>query len=368
MFCTHRTLLRCSCWCPLACMLVGSTATLLRAQEGKRALPDTQATPQLVATQPATAEIGEGQVPTEKGKFPAATTSSFLRLESSPDGELKSLQTSVTRFSTAAPDGVQVDLIGAVHIGEPEYYAELNKLFDTYDVLLYELVAAEGTVIPKGGKREGSNPIAMLQDAAKNMLGLASQLEEIDYTKAHFVRADMTPEQITAKMSARGETALTLALGTLADVMRQQNKAAQRAAQDGGAAAAMAELEDLSLFDMMGNPAKMKRVLAQQFAATGSLDEALGGPLNQLLVVDRNGEALKVLQKQIALGKKKIGIFYGAAHLPDFEKRLIEDFGLKPVEGTDNPRWITAWDLTSSPTPRLSEPASLLLNLLKALE
>lgn len=361
MFRTHKFFMRGSRWCPLACVLVGSTATLLRAQEVEELSQEAAAAPQIVATQPATVENPQRQLA-------SLTTSSFLRVESSSAGELKSLQTSVTRYRTAAPGGVQVDLIGAVHIGEPEYYAELNTLFDTYDVLLYELVAPEGTVIPKGGKREGTNPIALLQDTAKNMLGLASQLEEIDYTKAHFVRADMTPEQIAAKMSERGETALTLALGTLADVMRQQKVAAKRAAQDGTAAAAMAELEDLSLFDMMGNPAKMKRVLAQQFAATGSLDQALGGPLNQLLVVDRNGEALKVLQKQIALGKKKIGIFYGAAHLPDFDKRLINDFGLQPAEGSDDPRWLTAWDLSSTEKPRLSEPASLLLNLLKALE
>ena len=51
--------------------------------------------------------------------------------------------------------------------------------------------------------------------------------------------------------------------------------------------------------------------------------------------------ALKVFQKELAKGKKKIGIFYGAAHMPDFEKRLREDFGLK----RDSEQWLTAWDL-----------------------
>src|SRR5262249_34256709 len=35
------------------------------------------------------------------------------------------------------------------------------------------------------------------------------------------------------------------------------------------------------------------------------------------------------------------GIFYGAAHMPDFEKRLAEDFDLKK----DKVEWVTAWDL-----------------------
>ncbi|MEZ6138002.1 MAG: hypothetical protein R3C53_24220 [Pirellulaceae bacterium] len=310
----------------------------------------------------------------------------FLRLEY-VDGKPTSLQTAVTSYHASAPGGVQVDLIGAVHIGEASYYQELNKLFDTYEVLLYELVAPEGTVIPRGGKREGTNPVAMLQDSAKNMLGLESQLELIDYTKTHFVRADMTPQQISDKMSERGDTALTLALSTVADVMRQQNLAAQTGERN-----ALADLEDLSLVDIMSNPLKMKRVLAQQFADSGSLDKALGGPLNQLLIVDRNAEALRGLQKQIAQGKKRIGIFYGAAHLPDLEKHLLEDFGLKKVVATsvrdkpaksqttvelptdseqpasENPRWLVAWDLTTAKQPELSQPASLLLNLLKALD
>jgi hypothetical protein len=319
------------------------------------------------------------QEPTEPRQATASVTAAklakpteFLRL-AMEDGEPKSLDTAVVTYRSTAPGGVQVDLIGAVHIGENQYYEDLNRLFDSYDVLLYELVAPDGTVIPKGGKRDGggTNPVSMLQDGAKNMLGLESQLERIDYTKPHFVRADMTPTQIAEKMSERGDTAFTLALSTFADAMRQQNLATHR-----GEVSQLADLEDLSLFDLMGNPLKMKRVLAQQFAATGSLDQALGGALNQLLIVDRNSEALKGLQKQIALGKKRIGIFYGAAHLPNFEKRLVDDFGLvksatngsNAADASSNPRWLVAWDLTKAKEPQLSEPASLLLNFLKVFE
>jgi len=35
-----------------------------------------------------------------------------------------------------------------------------------------------------------------------------------------------------------------------------------------------------------------------------------------------------VLQKEIAAGKKKIAIFYGAGHMPDFLKKLHDEFGL----------------------------------------
>jgi hypothetical protein len=50
---------------------------------------------------------------------------------------------------------------------------------------------------------------------------------------------------------------------------------------------------------------------------------------------------MKVLKKEIDRGQKKIAIFYGAAHMPDFEKRLRDELGLVPVSTT----WMPAWDL-----------------------
>lgn len=301
----------------------------------------------------------ETSVPSVKSEK-AASQTEFLRMTKTDSDKPKTLDTAVTTYRSQAAGGVTVDLIGAVHIGEREYYEELNRRFDQYDVLLYELVAPENTVIPRGGKREGSNPIAMLQDSAKNLLGLQSQLELVDYTKAHFVRADMTPTQIANKMAERGDTAFTIALSTLADVMRQQNLATRETAKRTDLEAD----EELSLFDLLGSPLKMKQVMAEQFVKTGSLDQSLGSSLNQMLVMDRNAEALRGLQKQIAAGKKKIGIFYGAAHMPDFEKHLTTDFGLQKV----GQAWMVAWDLQRGPKDSASEPASLLMNLLKMLD
>jgi hypothetical protein len=70
-------------------------------------------------------------------------------------------------------------------------------------------------------------------------------------------------------------------------------------------------------------------------------DVVLGRTVNQLLVEDRNKACMKVLQQQLAAGKKKIAIFYGAAHMPDFDKRLKEDFGMKRTTS----EWVDAWSL-----------------------
>jgi hypothetical protein len=46
------------------------------------------------------------------------------------------------------------------------------------------------------------------------------------------------------------------------------------------------------------------------------------------------------MNREIAAGHKKLGVFYGAAHFPDMEKRLLEA-GFKRVKQD----WLTAWDI-----------------------
>ena len=51
--------------------------------------------------------------------------------------------------------------------------------------------------------------------------------------------------------------------------------------------------------------------------------------------------------QQIAAGKRKIAIFYGAGHMSDIKKRLSDDLGLVPIRT----RWLTAWDMKTKPRP-----------------
>lgn len=285
----------------------------------------------------------------------------FLRLAERA-GQPEAMQVAVTRYESPNVGGATVDLVSAVHIGEATYYRQLNELFATYDVVLYELVAEEGTIIPKGGKRDGGkHPIAVMQDCAKGLLGLHSQLEQIDYTKKNFVRADMTPAQMAAKMEERGDTTITVALSALTDVLRQQNLAARQSAEGLKDTAQPLLDRNIDLADLLGNPLKLKQTLGKQLALSGSLDRALGNTLNQMLVTDRNAAAAKVLQQQLASGKKRIAIFYGVAHMPDFHKRLVDDFGLQAT----SVRWLTAWDLTRSSGTVLDNPLSLFFRLLE---
>jgi len=252
---------------------------------------------------------------------------------------------------------VTVDMIGAVHVGERSYYAALNKQFQQYDALLYELVGAKGTRPPKGARAASNNPAGFLQNAMKSTLELDHQLELIDYTKSNFVHADLSPEDMAAAMKKRGDTPLSITLGVLADMLRQQAIADEKARKNGG----KGQSQQLDLVTMLldpNGPVKMKRMMAEQMVELGP-GTGVGKTLDQLLIQDRNVAAMLVLREQIKKGKRKLGVFYGAAHLPDFHKRMLE-LEFRPTTVS----WTAAWDLRLKTKSQNDD----LLQLLRLLE
>lgn len=262
----------------------------------------------------------------------ADSESSFIRIQRNENRDPVVLQTAIAKYVPAGgQQGVAIDLVAVVHIGEKAYYERLNKEFEKYDAVLYELVAPEGNKPPKAVERKSDNPVAMLQQGMKLFLRLEHQLEVVDYQKANFIHADLSPEGMKKAMKERGDDQTTIVLGVIADILRKKNLDADKTEP---------QAPDISLTDLL-NPKKLKRMMAQQFEDAGG-DAGLGGTINRFLVEDRNKACIKVLQQQLTAGKKKIAIFYGAAHMPDFDKRLKEDFGMKRTES----QWITAWNLT----------------------
>jgi hypothetical protein len=266
------------------------------------------------------------------------TPAKFIRLKRDAGEEPVALETAVARYVPAnGKGGLTVDLVSVVHIGDRRYYEKLNKLFDEYDVVLYELVAPPGTRVPKGGKKS-DNPLALLQRMMKLVLGLDSQVECVDYTRKNFVHADLSFEGMAEALHRRGESGFTLALNMFADMMKQQN--VQEQGKKPGANKA-ADVDFLSLLSDGDAGASLKKILAEQLANIEDPNGGLGQTLSNLLINDRNEAAMKVFQAEMKKGTKKIAIFYGAAHMPDFDKRLRADFELK----RDSEQWLTAWDL-----------------------
>jgi hypothetical protein len=283
--------------------------------------------------------------------------STFIRLQRDGNKQPTTLETATVRYVPAnGKDGVVVDLIGVVHIGDRSYYDKLNQQMAQYDVVLYELVAKQGTRIPKGGKANKDNALGMVMQLAKLVLELDLQTERIDYTKKNFVHADLSPQEMAEAVKKRGDDGFTLFLSITADMLRQQNL--QQMKRDKNPPQ---KEEDVDIMNLLGDPeraAKLKRMMAEQLVKSATGDGGFGKTLNTILISDRNAAAMKVFQKELAAGKKKIGIFYGAGHMADFEKRLRNDFGLK----RDSEQWLTAWDIK-----KRKSDVEALIDLLKLL-
>ena len=262
----------------------------------------------------------------------------YIRIERDDTKQPVALQTALVKFkATRGPNRkAQVDLIGAIHIADATYYAELNKIFKQYDVILFELVAPKGVKIERGHKQKLSlDVISGSQQGFQALLGLSHQIEQIDYQAKNFVHADMTPTEFSKHMKDRGESFMQLYFRSIG-----QGLAMQGTDQGGG---------DLSLLFALFSKEReynMKLIMAQQFERMEGLPDVMSGPEGSTIITLRNDKALSVLSEQLAAGKQRIGIFYGAGHFDDMEKKLVEDFRLQRYEE----KWIDAWDLRRKKT------------------
>jgi hypothetical protein len=270
-------------------------------------------------------------------RVPPKQTPQFLRIARDKKNVPLAMETAIVRFAPAAGERTPtVDLVAAVHIADAAYYRQLNREFQAYDAVLYELVAPEEAKTPKPGDHPSNNPISLLQNGMKDLLDLEYQLKGIDYTCKNMVHADMSPDEFARSMQSRGESPWTMLGRLLAYGMAHENRAGD---VSGGDLLIAMFAEDRAL--------ALKRLLAQQFQQSDDALAALEGPKGSTLISGRNQVALGVLRKEIAAGKKKIAIFYGGGHMPDFQKRLQDDFAMKPI----NTRWLTAWDLNAETKP-----------------
>lgn len=248
------------------------------------------------------------------------------------DEENVQLQTSVTRY---VKEGVSVDLIGAVHIADQLYFTDLNTLFEAYEVLLYEMVGGErlggGRKLVEDKEQDTQfNVLGAVSGAMQRKLGLAGQKEHVDYSKGNFVHADLTLKEFNQLQKEKKESILSFAL--------KNGQSIEKAQEEGGLK--FKEPSVLKLFRglVTGNADMLKLNFVHTLGAGDEQIAAFAG--NSVIIGDRNVKCLDVMNEQIEEGKKKIGIFYGAAHFPDMEERML---GMGFVQSEQS--WMTAWEI-----------------------
>lgn len=302
----------------------------------------------------ATAAAAQDPVPAEPGTAPPAVTappkplsdaktewpSDFARFVATDDGG--HFDTAITRYRNQ--DGVEVTLYAAVHIADAACYALLSDRFRGHEALLYELVGPENYRPNKGEARGGF--VSMLQMGLKTGLELQFQLDGIDYHAANFVHADMTPKEFRESMDERGESLFMMlwSLGLNAQKQMLTDLEAKAEAAGDEAVAAPGDVDLLRAFRNREGRHQLRLLMAQQLE---TMELAAAGGTGSTLLEGRNEKCLAVLQREIAAGRKNLGIYYGGAHLPHMEQRLCKDLGFAKVDH----EWIVAWDCSKRADP-----------------
>lgn len=268
----------------------------------------------------------------------------YVRLIRDPQKTPIAMETAVVQFAPrdCSRDVPTVDLVAAVHIGDKAYYERLNKLFESYDAVLYELVAPKDSK-PTAKEGKPTNVLSAIQVKLKDLLELDFQLFRIRYDVKNMVHADLSPEEFAKSMQDRGESVFDLFIRLLVHAMTKETTPS-----DG-----MNEMQLLLGLFSKDRAVILKRVMAEEMQEMEGMVAVIEGPKGSTIIGERNKAALAVLGEQIKAGKKKIAIFYGAAHLPDMERRLGEDFDLVPIKV----RWLTAWNMRTPPKTAAAKAA-----------
>lgn len=255
----------------------------------------------------------------------------FTRITLDDEEHPRALQMSIVTYEPAdSRDILSVDLVSAIHIGDPSYYAELNERFREYDALLYELVAPQDAAA-RGGLDKRKGILSTTQVGMTKLLGLSFQLDEINYDQINFVHADLSPEELRQSMADRGESLYVyfwrIFFATLDEYAKDP--------------LGLQDLQMLSTMVASGQENSFKTMIAYEMTNIDQVQDILGEDSDSAVIGARNQRAIDVLIREIDAGAKRIGIFYGVAHMPDLEERLMEQLGLE-YSATD---WVDAWQL-----------------------
>ncbi|XP_027358497.1 uncharacterized protein LOC113867395 isoform X2 [Abrus precatorius] len=241
------------------------------------------------------------------------------------DGGSGELQTALVSYRKKFPWSLlrpflQVDLVSTIHIADEEYFLALQKELESYDCVLYEMVASRESLENrrnptvtkrlKGSRTKGFNILGCIQRQIARILMLDFQLDCLNYHFTNWYHADLDYETF---------------------------KLLQLEKDVGGQASEYPEIEALSRLDF-GAAMKVflaKRLTSELTQVTADVEE------KSVIIGERNRVAIETLRTAMDKGHNRIAILYGGGHMPDLGRRLREEFDLIP----SSVQWITAWSI-----------------------
>ena len=290
----------------------------------------------------------------------------FMRVTNGATGAVE-LQVAARKLVPTNGVGPVIWLTGASHIGETNYYAQLQKHLDAQVLVLFEGIHAgrKGTATntvgvektagssPPVAKKEAAAPepaakpagSASLQKDLAGSLGLVFQLEAINYTGGNFRNSDLSVQELRELVEKDDEPA-----APDSPKEKRKNEAFEQLlkAMDGNS---MFGTMLKAGFRLVGGNPKLQAMTKL------ALIEALGGirgdisrmkslpedmqRLMEVLIQTRNDAVLRDLRVELkrAAPPASISIFYGAGHMDDLERRVRREFGYR----AESDLWLPAF-------------------------
>lgn len=278
----------------------------------------------------------------------------YVRIASS-DSNHVALQIAARQFVPPRGGEPIIWLVGVSHIGETNYYAELQAQLDAQTLVLFEGVGAaeaqsatnnespdEAVNKPTEAPESNDGNRASLQSAMAAALGLVFQLDAIDYRRPNFRNSDLSIAQLRELMAEQEAGSATpgasQSFENLVGLMEGNSWfdwLIQAALRFLGVNPKFQALGRLALIDLLG-----------QLQGDPSRLEGLPPDMKQLLEVllqRRNEKVITDLKAELpAIDRhSSIAVFFGTGHMPDLEKRLRTQLKYKPKREL----WFTAFDV-----------------------
>lgn len=175
-----------------------------------------------------------------------------------------------------------------------------------------------------------------LQAELAKALGLEFQLDAIDYGKDHFRSSDLAMDELVEALGDQG-----VDFGPIGDSLAGSSLPGKLV---------IYLLRVLRFVDLIMDGAiadTMKVVLIELLADETLMEQGLAqfGPGLKTVLIDKRNQLVIDQLKRIVQEEpevKSVGIFYGAAHMPDMARRLTEQLGYEPAGSV---RWLTAFEV-----------------------
>ncbi|MEY3144277.1 MAG: hypothetical protein RLY21_2770 [Planctomycetota bacterium] len=214
-----------------------------------------------------------------------------------------------------------------------------------------EKAAANGA--GKGAEKKSDEGRDLYKEFA-DALGVSLQVRSIDYDRPGWEPADLPMEELLDRLWKRGERSMTL------ESLSNQDGFAQGVLR--------------FFLSMVSDSPQFKKLVIQ---ALGGAGDAVGrgaggrraglGEVDERIIIDERNDAV-IDELAHLLGKQappsSVAIFYGAAHMGDFEATLRERWGLEPAEVV----WSSAMGVDDWNDKKVRERITALDAVMKAIQ